>query len=581
MALRIALVYAGVGSLWILGSGWLLRQLVPNGELRETLETLKGWFFVVFTAGLLGLTLHRHFLALRRSADLLKVSEERYRLVTEQGGIGVWDWDLRNDRWYISPVFYTMLGYDPKAGPADRQEWLERVHPDDRPLVEEAIRKALERRTETYSYQARMRHADGSYRWIDVKGFNTERDADGKVTRLLGIRTDVTKRKNLEEGLRQAQKLEAIGQLAGGVAHDFNNILAATTMQLDLLLLEPGLDEPTRQALAELQTANKRAASLTRQLLMFGRRSVMNVQPVDLREVIANLLKMLTRLIGENIDLRFDGLADLPRIEADVAMIEQVIMNLVVNARDAMPKGGRITLSTRAVQEMAKEDGGPPESAPAHFVCLAVTDTGVGMDDQTLVHLFEPFFTTKEPGKGTGLGLATVHGIVAQHRGRVEVQSQLGQGSTFRVYLPVATEAVTPAVQESRPAPPRRGRETILVVEDDEMVRRLSVRSLRTLGYTVHEASNGQAAMALWQTHGPQIDLLLTDMVMPESLSGLDLVEQLQAQNPNLKAVISSGYSSEILQSGNPPRPGIQYLPKPYEMRALARLVRNHLDGTP
>lgn len=389
---------------------------------------------------------------------------------------------------------------------------------------------------------------------------------------------DITDRKRLEAQFLQAQKTEAIGQLAGGVAHDFNNILAAIMMHLGLLQLNPALDEETRQALKDLDAEARRAAALTRQLLMFSRRSVLAVKPLDLNEVVANLLKMLGRLIGEQIDLRFDGKTGLPSVEADAGMLEQVLMNLVVNARDAMPKGGRITISTSLADLDETDATANPERRPGRFVCLAVSDTGCGMNEATLKRVFEPFFTTKEAGKGTGLGLATVHGIVAQHRGWVEVDSVVSEGSTFRVFLPALARADTPIAADAQVEAVRRGRETILLVEDDTKVRGMIGQALRVLGYRVYEAANGQAAMALWQTHGAQVDLLLTDMVMPEGMTGLELTERLRALRPGLKTIISSGYSAEIVQAGVPTAAGVVYLPKPYEAKTLAEVVRNCLD---
>ena len=311
---------------------------------------------------------------------------------------------------------------------------------------------------------------------------------------------------------------------------------------------------------------------------MFSRRSVLAVKPLDLNEVVANLLKMLRRLIGEHIDLRFDGKSALPLVEADAGMMEQILMNLVVNARDAMPKGGRITISTTPAEVNAVHAATDPNRRAGRFVCLSVSDTGCGMDATTLKRIFEPFFTTKEAGKGTGLLLATAHGIVAQHKGWVEVDSAVSVGTTFRVYLPAAAQSQAEVAPAPQSEPVQRGRETILLVEDELPVRRVVGRSLRALGYQVHEAGNGQEAMTLWQTHGAQVDLLLADMVMPEGMTGLELAEQLQALKPGLKTIISSGYSAEIVHAGIPTKAGIIYLPKPYATRVLADTIRHCLD---
>jgi PAS domain S-box-containing protein len=388
---------------------------------------------------------------------------------------------------------------------------------------------------------------------------------------------DITKRKRLEEQLRQAQKMEAIGQLAGGIAHDFNNILAATMMNLDLMQVNPNLDQEMRAGLKELEADAKRAASLTRQLLMFSRRSVLELQVLDLNQVVADLLKMVGRLLGEHLTLTFERGSTLPAVEADAGMLEQVLMNLTVNARDAMPKGGRITLTTHAVNadlEWAKSN---PNRRAGLFVCLSVSDTGCGMDKATLDRIFEPFFTTKGEGKGTGLGLATVHGIVAQHQGWVEVESRVGQGTTFRIYLPASAKVQTETKGDGQLAVPT-GQETLLVVEDNASVRQMLVQTLRVLGYRVIEAANGQEAMTRWREYGLQIDLLLTDMVMPEGMTGLELAEHVLAEKPNLKIIISSGYSGELNEPGRTAAAGIVYLPKPYQVPLLGKIVRECLD---
>lgn len=405
------------------------------------------------------------------------------------------------------------------------------------------------------------------------------RDTRGVIVNYVAVMRDLTREQTLEAQLHQAQKLEAIGQLAGGVAHDFNNILFAIMLQLGFLETKPGLDGEATQAIQSLATDARRAAALTRQLLMLSRRSVLEVRLLDVNDVLRNLLTMLGRLIGEHIQIHFHAASgSLPVVKADAGMLEQVVMNLVVNARDAMPRGGTITIATSIAQIGAADAAPNPDRKQGCHVCVSVTDTGAGMTPETLSRIFEPFFTTKEPGKGTGLGLATVHGIVAQHGGWVEVESEPGQGSTFRFYLPADSSGGTPASTPSAPAPLQRGREAILLVEDYAIVRTVVAGVLRGLGYHVVEAENGRQAMERWQEHDGAFDLLFTDMVMPEGLSGLELAERLRARKPSLKVIIASGHSAEIVRSGGVLQDGIRYLPKPCEISVLAEAVRSILQ---
>ena len=396
--------------------------------------------------------------------------------------------------------------------------------------------------------------------------------------RVLVCLEDITGRKQLEAQFLQAQKMEAVGQLAGGVAHDYNNILAATMLHLQLLQMRQNLDPDLASSLRELEQGAQRAASLTRQLLLFSRRQVLQTKRVDLNEVIQGLMKMLRRLLGEDIEKIFSAAPEPVWVEADVGMLEQVVMNLSINARDAMPGGGRLTLATQRLSSEAKEPGLGPEARPGQFACLTVTDTGCGMDEATLKRVFEPFFTTKEPGKGTGLGLATVQSIVTQHRGRVEVESAVGRGTTFRVFLPAA-ELPAAAQIQARQADNRGGTETILVIEDDDNLRRLVRMILSRLGYEILEASNSVEAMRVWEQKGDRVSLVFADMVLPGGSSGLALSKRLRQFNPGLKVVITSGYAAELLQQGGVMDAGVQFLAKPYEPASLARTVRKCLDG--
>ena len=336
----------------------------------------------------------------------------------------------------------------------------------------------------------RIIQPDGSVRWIRDRAFPV-RGPDGQVLRFVGVARDVTESRRLEEQLRQAQKMEAIGELAGGVAHDFNNILTATLMHLGLLQDSPQLTLGIKETLKEVECETMRAVGLTRQLLLFSRRQVARFQPLDLNLLIQQLLKMLRRLLGENIEVDFQGSPAAVWVKADAGMIEQVVMNLCINGRDAMPKGGRLTLRTKAVELTRESAGLNPNARAGRFVCVSVADNGCGMDELVLKRIFEPFFTTKEAGKGTGLGLATVYGIVKQHEGWVEVESELGQGSLFRVYLPEEPAPQPLSPDSPRPGAIQGGSETILLVEDELPVRRTIALALRLLGYAILEAASG------------------------------------------------------------------------------------------
>ncbi len=389
---------------------------------------------------------------------------------------------------------------------------------------------------------------------------------------------DVTERLNLEAQLRQAQKMESVGQLAAGVAHDFNNILTIIQGHAGLMSseskLEPDLAESTRQ----IALAAERAANLTRQLLMFSRKQIMQPQLLNLNEVINNLSKMLRALIGEAVDLQRDTKDDLCPIYADLGMMEQILVNLSVNARDAMPRGGTLSIATRYVEIDADYVQRHPEAKEGNYLCLSVSDTGHGMDAATLARIFEPFFTTKEIGKGTGLGLATVYGIVKQHHGWVEVESQVGQGTTFKTYLPVATKgAPREPVSKRRDVP--GGDETILVVEDEPALRELVQEILEKKGYRVLEASTGVQALKIWEEHKNDIDLLLTDMMMPEGVSGRELAERVLQDRSDLKIIYSSGYSLDVVGSEPTFEDGMNFLQKPYDPETLALMVRNCLNN--
>lgn len=415
---------------------------------------------------------------------------------------------------------------------------------------------------------------DGRHAEVDFVGSTYE--VDHQKTVQCHIR-DVTERQRLDAQLLEAQKMEAVGQLAGGAAHGYNNILTATLLELGLLLDDLTLPEGAKKLLRQLESDANRAADLTRQLLMFGRRQALYRKPLDVNDLLARQVKTLQQLMGENIAAEFTGGTDPLWIEADVRMIEQVVTNLSLNARDAMqPNGGRLTVGAKLVELDEAAAQGNPESRPGSFVCLSVSDSGRGMDLQTLRHSFEPFFTTKAPGKGTGLGLSVVHGVAKQHNGWVEAASEMGRGSTFRVYLPAPTEAFSPPPYHVVPENPR-GKETILVVEDEATVRGMLTLGLELSGYRVLGVGSGEEAIQVWNDHADEIDLLFADMRM-SGMTGMELYERLKIKRSSLRVIISSGYSEEILKAEGHTNSGVTFLSKPYGIRTLGVTVRRCLD---
>ena len=380
------------------------------------------------------------------------------------------------------------------------------------------------------------------------------------------------------EQIHLAQRMESIGRLASGLAHDFNNLLTAILGQCDLLLRRLPETEPTRKGIEEIRTAGERAAGLTRQLLAYSRRQVLKPRVIDLNSSVTSMFPLLRRLIGETIDLSPTLQADLGHVEADPSQVEQIIMNLVVNARDSMPGGGRVVVETSNADLDATFARRHAPTRPGRYVLLAVSDTGSGMDRATQARIFEPFFTTKQLGKGTGLGLATVYGIVKQSDGYIWVYSEPGVGSTFKIYLPRVDAAVSPEEAGATPVPLPRGSETVLVVEDDRTVRLLAGEMLRLNGYTVLQARDGREALDLVQRHGRPIHLLLTDVVMPE-MSGRQLAGGVAAIQPGIRVLYMSGYTDGVIAHHGVLDAGVAYLQKPFTADFLARKVREVLDA--
>ncbi len=404
------------------------------------------------------------------------------------------------------------------------------------------------------------------------------RSPSGEVIGTASIGEDITNSKQLEEQLRQAQKMESIGQLAGGVAHDFNNILGVIQMQTDLLKIGGKLPPECKEIVDDISAAAQRAAALTRQLLLFSRKETMHQRDLDLNESINNMAKMLRRTLGENIQVQFRFAMQALHVRADAGMMDQVLMNLSVNSRDAMPNGGKLIIETSAAEFDEQAASQSAQMRAGSFVCLGVSDTGCGIPAENLARIFEPFFTTKEVGKGTGLGLATVFGIVQQHQGWINIYSEVGRGTTFRIYLPRLKEVSGRKAEAPPAASLPRGQETILLAEDDAFVRNAIRRTLSGLGYRMLEATNGAEALEVWKSNRDKIHLVLTDMVMPGGMTGKDLGERLVKDNPGLKVVYMSGYTAEFAGKDFPLEEGVDFLTKPFSSPKLAQTIRARLD---
>jgi len=519
----------------------------------------------------------------KRAQDALRKSEEQLNLIFSAvaDGVVVQDQNLRIIQCNAAAERILGLSTEQMAGLTSLEPRGRTVHEDGRPFPGETHPSAVALRTALPVRDVVMgvHKSDGSLAWISV---NAEplRDAQGGVQMVVSSFSDITTSRALQEQVRQAQKMEVVGQLAGGVAHDFNNILTAMMLNLQVLELENSLPAEVRPPIEELKTMTRRAAKLTEQLLLFARRRVMQTQAVEFNAATASVLKMLQRVLGEHIAVNL-RLGPAPLwINADTGLLDQVVMNLCVNARDAMPAGGTLTIETTRVEFDATTAPSlsRPQARPGRFACLRVSDTGCGMPAEVLAHLFEPFFTTKEVGKGTGLGLATVHGIVHQHQGWLEVESTVGKGSTFLVYLPRSARGPG-VVEASSRAEVGGGNETILLVEDEPAVRAVTSTMLRRLGYRVIEAADGPAALQKWADHSREIDLLLSDMVMPKGLTGLELADMFRRSKPALGIVIISGYADEILKGAALQTAGVLLVAKPFEFSALAAAIRQSLGS--
>jgi PAS domain S-box-containing protein len=480
--------------------------------------------------------------------------------------------------YYMSPACKAVLGFTADEFVADMTRWRAAIHPEDQGRVIASYRGALEAGRQA-TVQYRIRLPNGAEHWIEEVLIPVS-EAPGTVVRLDGMARDITEQRKLEEQFRQAQKMEAVGRLAGGVAHDFNNLLTVINSYSEFLLEDLGPEDHRRQDVEEIRKAGVSAASLTRQLLAFSRQQVIEPQVLDLNAVLANAESLVKRMIGEDIEVVTVLAPQLGAVRADPGQLEQVIMNLAVNARDAMPDAGRLTLETANAEMDEAYLRNHAVGTPGRYVMLAVSDTGVGMDETTKAHIFEPFFTTKEPGKGTGLGLATVYGVVKQNGGFIWVYSEPGHGTTFKIYLPRVDELARSVSRPQVAKESLQGVETVLLVEDAVAVRAVASHTLQRQGYTVLEAPNGAAALRLAAEHPGPIHMVVTDVVMP-GMNGRQFAEQLAAARPSLKVLYTSGYTDDAIVRHGVLEAGVKFLQKPFTPDALARKVREVLDSPP
>lgn len=543
---------------WVLGLGRLIKG--PEGQVRT-----------VIGAGV--------DVTERKQVEAsLRASEEQLRLVVEAANLVVWTWDPVEGGSCAAEAMERAFGYPADSTSMGQNWWAERIHPDDRDAIVEAAAAYMAGTETQWATEYRFRRADGEYAWV-ADYAKAVRDPDGQLQRIIGAMVDVSQNRLLQDQLAHAQRLEAVGRLAGGVAHDFNNLLSVINGYADLLLGDAGADAPQRRGLEQIQRAGARAAELTRQLLAFGRKQIVSPRLLDMGEVLATTCGMLRRILGEDIEVVGEVEPGLGAVLADPGQLEQVIVNLAVNARDAMPEGGTLTLRLENVEVQRPASNKVEALTPGSYVKLSVTDTGIGIDAEVLPHIFEPFFTTKEMGVGTGLGLATVYGIVKQSGGHVAAVSSLNHGTCITVYLPRQQHKI--GLSSARaPGNPAHGKQRLLVVEDEEMLRELLVAVLEESGYEVLHAAGAEEALARCQQAEGKIDLVLTDVVMP-GRSGRQLADEIRTLYPGISILYMSGYTDDALVRSGIAVAGANFIQKPFRPQALIKKVNAVLHREP
>jgi two-component system, cell cycle sensor histidine kinase and response regulator CckA len=499
--------------------------------------------------------------------------DDHGKFALEVAGVGIWDMDFTTGVVKWSEMLERQYGLEAGTFGGTFDAFIERIYPADRESVQDTLRKARKSGAD-FSLKNRSIWLDGTVRWLTAVG-RIYLDGHGEPLRGVGISLDVTERHELEQQHQQAQKMEAIGQMAAGVAHDFNTLLTVILGYCELLLADDDADDARQLAIGEIQKAGESAARLTRQLLAFSRKQIIEPTVLDVNVVVSSMQAMLRRLIGEEVNVVLALRPRLAPVTADRGQIEQIVMNLAMNARDAMPTGGTLTIETANVQFDENRSATPHTLKAGHYVTLTMTDTGTGMTPQVLAHLFEPFFTTKELGRGTGLGLATVYRIVERTGGTINVASEVGKGTSVTAYFPRA-DAAEIVVEAPAALRPRSGTETVLVVEDVDALRGLLKRQLERQGYTVLVAASAEEALGVFERN-PSIDVVLTDAVMPGA-SGPQLIVQLINRRPDLRVIFMSGYAADSIFQNGLPNPGVGFLHKPFTSGVLVQKIREVLD---
>jgi PAS domain S-box-containing protein len=513
----------------------------------------------------------------RKTLEDLRESKERYDVAVLGSASGLWDWNLLTNEVFYAPRFKELLGYEEDEFPSVLASFEQHLHPDDRTGINLAFKLHLKKRM-PFNVEYRLRTKSGEYRWFNARA-QALWNAEGRAYRMAGSIVDISERHSLEERYHQSQRLEAIGRLAGGIAHDFNNMLGVILVHCDGLHEALPIDSPEWQSVRRMKTAATRSADLTRQLLAFSRKQILLPSILDLNASVNEISFMVNSLIGDDIELIVRAGEDLGLVKADPGQIHQVVMNLMVNARDAMPHGGQIVVETKNVHWEGHQLPSNLQVTPGTYVMLSVSDNGSGMEPDVLQHIFEPFYTTKQQGEGTGLGLATVYGIVKQSEGYVVAESQLGKGTTFKIYLPGVEEELTMPVVEPQKTDATGGDETILLAEDEPLLREIFRMQLEGAGYTVIEAPNGKEATKMAECHQEKIHLLLTDLVMEGGTNGLELAAQLNTTQPGIKVVYMTGYTADVIDPKGMAFMQDRILQKPFSSASLLRKIREVLTG--